>query len=200
VEKNKKWKDAWKLELKDVRDIFGLHKALRDKIRKKWRRTLPLNEELLDRWEKAAYLGFGKGSTIYDTSIVIGDVKVGRSTWVGPFTVLDGTGGLRIGDFCSISSGAQIYTHDSVKWALSGGKSDYTCAPVVIKDRCYIGPDAIISKGVTIGRCCVIGAHSLVTKDIPDNSIVFGIPSRIKGNVIIDKKTKKIKLKYMKER
>lgn len=108
MEKNKKWKDAWKLELKDVRDIFGLHKALRDKIRKKWRRTLPLNEELLDRWEKAAYLGFGKGSTIYDTSIVIGDVKVGRSTWVGPFTVLDGTGGLRIGDFCSISSGAQI--------------------------------------------------------------------------------------------
>ena len=48
-------------------------------------------------------------------------VTVGAGTWIGPNTLLDGTGGLSIGASCSISAGVQIYTHDSVMWALSGG-------------------------------------------------------------------------------
>ena len=55
--------------------------------------------------------------------LVIGDVKVGSHTWIGPNVILDGSGGgLEIGDYCSIDAGAQIYTHDTVMWAISGGQ------------------------------------------------------------------------------
>ncbi|MFC1577153.1 acyltransferase [Candidatus Omnitrophota bacterium] len=176
-------------------DIRQMRRILREEIRKKHDRVLPFGEEMSDRREKAKYLRCGKGTTIYDSSIVFGDVKIGKNTWVGPFTVLDGSGGLIIGNNCGISSGVQIYTHDTVKWRLSGGKTGYAYAPVKIKDNCHIAPGSIISKGVTIGAHCLIGFHALILKDIPDNSIVFGVPGKIVGKVVIGKKGK-IKLVY----
>ena len=171
---------------------------LQQKINKKWHRTLPFADYFVDRWDKAKILGFGKGTSIYDSSLVLGDVKVGKNTWIGPFTVLDGSGGLEIGENCSISAGVQIYTHDSVKWALSGGSEKYEYAPVRIGDCCYIGPNAVISKGIFIGKNCVIGANTLVNKVIPDNSVVFGTPGKIAGKVILDR-NKKIKFKLYKK-
>lgn len=181
-------------ELKIYKEIQKLHKVLRDEIKKKWDRVLPFNEEVTDRWEKAEYLKFAKGTSIYDSSLLFGDIKVGENTWIGPFTILDGTGGLEIGSYCSISAGVQIYTHDSVKWALSGGKQKYEYAPVKIGDCCYIGPNVIISKGVILGNHCIIGANSFVDEDIPDYSIAFGTPCRVEGKVIIGEE--RIKFKY----
>jgi acetyltransferase-like isoleucine patch superfamily enzyme len=177
------WKDQWKFDIEGHSSITDLHKNLRDEVMGRWKRCLPFNEELFDRWEKARFLQFGDGSNIYDSSFVIGDVKVGENTWIGPFTVLDGSGGLTIGSFCSISSGVQIYSHDSVKWALSGGKEDYEYGPVEIGDCCYIGPLTIITKGSTINHHCLIGANSLVNTNIPEYSIAFGNPCRIVGKV-----------------
>jgi acetyltransferase-like isoleucine patch superfamily enzyme len=149
---------------------------LRDDCRTKWNRVLPFCDLLFDRWEKAEYLGFGHGSSIYDSSMVFGKVKVGESTWIGPNTILDGSGGLTIGSYCSISAGVQIYSHDSVQWAVSGGKAEYEYQPVSIGDRCYIGPNTVIVKGVNIGDGCVIGAQSLVNRDIPPGSRAWGSP------------------------
>lgn len=147
----------------------------------KWNRSLPFGDYIVNRWQKARSLGFSEGSSIYDSALVLGDVKVGKSTWIGPFTVLDGSGGLEIGEFCSISAGVQIYTHDTVKWALSGGSESPEQAPVHIGSRCYIGPNVIISKGVTIGDGCVIGANSLVNRDIPANTKAWGTPAKCHG-------------------
>ena len=140
-------------------NLLRLHKKRREDFKEQWNRSLPFADELLDRWERAKFLGFGEGTSIYDSSLVIGDVKVGRNTWIGPFTILDGSGGLEIGDYCSISSGVQIYSHDSIKWALSGGKAEYERAPVKIGDCCYIAPNTVITKGVSIGSYSLIGAH-----------------------------------------
>ncbi|MCX7768452.1 MAG: acyltransferase [Flavobacteriales bacterium] len=150
----------------------------REIIMKKYQRVLPINELITDRWEKANYLKFGKKTSIYDLSLVFGDVEVGENTWIGPFTILDGTGGLKIGSNCSISAGVQIYTHDSVKWAISSGNAPYEKAPVIIEDDCYIGPNTVIAKGVIIGRGSIIGANSFVNKSIPPNSKVAGNPAR----------------------
>lgn len=148
-------------------------------VQQRWERTLPLAEYVVDRWQKAKALSFGEGTSIYDSSLVLGSVKVGRNVWIGPFTVLDGSGGLVIGDHCSISAGVQIYTHDTVKWATSGGSAPVDRAPVTIGSRCYIGPNAIISKGVTIGDGCVIGANSLVNADVPAEMKAWGTPAKI---------------------
>src|SRR5437870_6824335 len=105
--------------------LRGVYDTLRSEMREKWHRDLPLEELLFDRWERARSLGFGDGASIYHNAYVYGDVKVGANTWVGPFTLLDGSGGLVIGSNCSISAGVQIFTHDSVQWAVSVGKAPY---------------------------------------------------------------------------
>ncbi len=165
-------------------NLISLHKLLRNKRLKEQNRIDPFGELLFDRWEKAKFLKAKKGSSIYHNNYVAGKVKIGKNTWVGPFAILDGTGGgLKIGDFCSISSGVQIYTHNTVDWALTGGKAKRKTKPVTIGNNCYIGPNTIINMGVKIGSGCLIGAQSYVNKDIPPKSIVFGIPAKIVGKV-----------------
>lgn len=171
-------------ELRDA--LLQLDQQLRDKLRTQFQRDLPFDEMLFDRWEHARSLGFGDGTSIYHNSYVFGDVQVGTNTWIGPFTILDGSGGLVIGDTCSISAGVQIYTHDSVRWAISGGNAAYERAAVQIGSCSYIGPQAIISKGVTIGHHCVIGAGSFVNRDISDYTIAVGTPCRPVGRVVLD--------------
>jgi acetyltransferase-like isoleucine patch superfamily enzyme len=174
-----------KLSLKDsnLLLLFDQIIQLRDKFssffKQEYNRSLPLADLLFDRWERAKSLGFGNNSSIYDSSYVFGDVLVGINTWIGPFTILDGSGGLKIGSNCSISAGVQIYSHDSVSWAVSGGKDAYSYSTVVIGDNCYIGPNVVISAGVKLGDGCIVGANSFVNKSFPSGSKIAGSPARL---------------------
>ena len=163
--------------------LVALYHGLRAKVRVKWNRDLPLDELFSDRWERARSLGFGEGSSIYHNSYLYGDVKVGKHTWIGPFTLLDGSGGLEVGDYCSIGSGVHIYTHDAVMWALSGGKASYERASIKVGNCCYIGANAIITKGVRIGDHCLVGAGAFVNKSLAPFSIGVGVPCRVIGKV-----------------
>jgi acetyltransferase-like isoleucine patch superfamily enzyme len=169
--------------LRLIRILFRYKKS-------QYNRVVSLGDLFIDRTEKARFLGFGEGTTIYDSSLVIGDVKVGRNTWIGPFTILDGSGGLEVGDNCSIASGVQIYSHETISWALSGGKMDYTKSKTVIGNCCYIGPHTVVSMGVKIGNHCLIGANSVVNTDLDDYSIAAGCPCKIIGQVKIGEKDK----------
>lgn len=164
-------------------ELLKLFWLRRDDVRTKHARVLPFGDYFVDRWEKARYLGFGEGTSVYDNVLVIGDVRVGANTWIGPNVILDGSGGLEIGSNCSISAGVQIYSHDSVRWAVSGGKASYEYSPTSVGDDTYIGPNTIVQRGVKIGRRCVIGANSLVNRDIPDLSKAYGTPVRVHGRV-----------------
>lgn len=166
-----------------VQQVRLAYERLRAEMRARWQRDLPLEELLFDRWERAQSLGFGKGSSIYHNAYVYSDVKVGENTWIGPFVLLDGGGGMSIGSNCSISAGVQIYTHDTVKWAVSGGNLEYERAPVEIGDCCYIGSQSVIAKGVKIGDHSVIGACSFVNRDIPPYTVAVGVPCRPIGRV-----------------
>lgn len=108
-------------------------------------------------------------------------MRVGKNTRIAPYTLLDGSGGLIIGDYCSISAGIHIYTQDTVKWAISGGKVEYERASVKIGNCCYIGPYTVIAKGVAIGDYCVIGAGSFVHRDIPPYTVTVGYPVTLWG-------------------
>ena len=156
--------------------LTAFHQARREQVAEEWNRHLPFGDYVSDRWERAKVMGFGAESSIYDSAVVLGKISVGSHVWIGPFTLLDGSGGLTIGDYVSIAAGVQIYSHDSVQWALSGGTAAYEYAPVSIGSRCYIGPNTVIGKGVTIGDGCIIGANSLVLRDVPAGSKAFGTP------------------------
>jgi acetyltransferase-like isoleucine patch superfamily enzyme len=161
-----------------LRAFFHLQ---RKTTKEKFSRVLPFGEYVSDRWEKAEFLKFGKNSSIYDSSLVYGDVRVGSNVWIGPFTILDGSGALlTIGDNCHVSAGVQIYTHDTVARVLHD--CEITRAAVTIGSRCYIGPNSIIAQGVTIGDHVVIGANSFVNRDIASGLRGFGNPFHVSGS------------------
>ncbi len=167
-----------------LRALRSLWVKRRYEVDSAYKRTLPFGDYVVDRWEKAKALGFGEGASVYDSVLVFGGVQVGAETWIGPFVILDGTGGLSIGSNCSISAGVQIYSHDSVKWATSGGEAPYEYARTTIGNNCYLGPNTVIAKGVSIGDGCVIGANSLVLCNIPAGSKAYGTPCRIAGQQV----------------
>ena len=164
--------------------LVELKTLLDSDVKNKYNRLNPFTENLFG-WKEKAIKWFKKDRniTIYDSATLVGDVDIGKNSWVGPFCGLDGNGGLKIGKNCSISAGAQIISHDSVKWALSGGKVDYEYERIEIGDNCFIGTGAVIVKGVTIGDCCVVGANSVVTKNFNSNSIIAGVPGIQIGKV-----------------
>ena len=159
---------------KKMKDFLNYIKQLRLKMKQNWNRHVSISDLISDRWETAKFYGFGEGTSYYNNCLILGDVKVGKNTWIGPNTILDGKGGLIIGDFCAISAGVQIYSHINVNWATSLGQFPEEYAPVTIGNGVFIGPNSIIQIGVNIGDKAIIGAMSFVNKNIPENGKWYG--------------------------
>ncbi|WP_460825839.1 acyltransferase [Nostocoides australiense] len=87
---------------------------------------------------------------------------------------------VRIGDQCHITSGCQFVTHDGgtlvIRWR---DPTLEITAPIVMGSRVYVGINTIILPGVTIGDDVIIGAGSVVTRDIPSGSVAAGVPARV---------------------
>ena len=166
-------------ELPLLDEIKVMFRALRADMKRQFDRYVSTGDLIVDRWEIAREYGFGNNSSCYDNTLIRGDVRVGRDTWIGPNCILDGVGGLNIGYFCSISAGVQIYTHHTVGWSTSMGESDEERAPVTIGSGVYLGPQSVIQMGVTIGDRAVIGALSFVDTDIPAGARAWGCPARV---------------------
>jgi len=159
----------------------------RQEMREHYNRVLPTGELLFNRFDKAKYLGMGDHSSVYDTSVIMGDISVGDNVWIGPFSLIEGINGrVTIGDYVSINAGVMIFCHDSTHYYVSGGVDNLIKGDVNIGSNTVIGSMSMVLPGVRVGKHCVIGANSVVTKDIPDYSIAAGTPAKIIGQVKID--------------
>lgn len=86
---------------------------------------------------------------------------------------------ITIGNNVYITNGCQFVTHDGGTLILRGEEPTLEItAPITIGDDVYIGINTTIMPGVKIGSRVIIGAGSIVTKDIPNNSVVAGIPAK----------------------
>lgn len=87
---------------------------------------------------------------------------------------------IKIGNDVYITAGVSFVTHDGGTLILRKEIPDLEwSAPVVIGNDVYIGVQSVILPGVRVGNRCIVGARSVVTRDIPDNSVVAGAPARI---------------------
>jgi acetyltransferase-like isoleucine patch superfamily enzyme len=87
---------------------------------------------------------------------------------------------ITIGDNVYITAGCQFITHDGGTLILRKEVPDLELtAPISIGNDVYIGLNATILPGVRIGNRVIIGAGSIVAKDIPDNSVAVGVPARV---------------------
>lgn len=86
---------------------------------------------------------------------------------------------IEIGENSTLAYRAAIYTSAFPHGNLLTRVYPKKIAPVIIEDNCWIGANAIVLPGITIGRCSVVGAGSVVTKDVPPYSVVAGVPARM---------------------
>lgn len=87
---------------------------------------------------------------------------------------------ITIGNNVHITTGCQFITHDGGTLILRDKVPDLELsAPIIIGDNVYIGVNVVILPGVTIGNNVIIGACSVVTKDIQSNSVAAGNPAKI---------------------
>lgn len=118
----------------------------------------------------------------------IGEVELGKYTTIGERSILHG-GKIKLGNFCQLGPNTSIYSIDHAidyitiynNKRLFGSelKEKSTEGKVDIGHGVWVGHGSCILKNVTIGNGSIIGAYSVVTKDIPAYSIVVGNPSRI---------------------
>lgn len=87
---------------------------------------------------------------------------------------------IKIGNHCTITSGVQLITHDGGAWIFREEISDLNVfGKIEIKDNSFIGLNSIILPNVTIGPNSIVGAGAVVTKDVPPNTVVAGVPAKI---------------------
>lgn len=125
----------------------------------------------LNPYQRATYIKKNMGIEMGDSCQVFGNVGFGSEPYL-----------IKIGDKVKITAGTQFITHDGGMEVLRNldllPEADYF-GRIVIGNNVFIGNKCIIMPGVTIGDNVVVGAGSIVTRDIPSNSVCAGVPAKV---------------------
>lgn len=128
----------------------------------------------------AAANRLGNGGIMLQTRARGSTITIGCRTVVNNNTVLCAEQSIRIGDSCRIGDSVAIYDADFHELdAVTRDRSAGVVRPIVIGNNVWIGSRAMVLRGATIGDNSVIGAMSLVTKEIPPNCVAAGIPAKV---------------------
>ena len=121
----------------------------------------------------------GKVQSIISTNAVIGeyDVTLGKGLNIMPFVIISNA--VNIGDGCLINSRSSLHHDVSIGVYCDIGPSSTLLGGAKVGNYTSIGSGTIILPNVIVGNNCKIGAGSVITKDIPDNSLVIGVPGKI---------------------
>ena len=138
--------------------------------------TMPMTEEY-DELLHRLFPDMGEGSRINTPITVVRahQVKIGRRVIIMNGCLMMSAGGITIDDDAQIAANVQLISNNHGL----DNRMIITCKPVHICCRAWIGAGATILPGVTIGENSVVGAGSVVTKDVEPNTIVAGNPARV---------------------
>ena len=116
-------------------------------------------------------------------------VKVGKNCRLISIIPVDGTFSsepylITLGDHVTVGGNVRFITHDGGVWVFRDREPDIDVfGPIFVGDNVFIGYGAIIMPNVKIGSNSVVGAGAVVTKDVPDCSVVAGVPAKIIKNL-----------------
>ena len=102
------------------------------------------------------------------------NLKLGEKTDIGAFTYINAKNGVLIEKNVQIGSHCSIYSISTI---------DNREGKVIIKENAKLSSHCTVMPGVTIGKNSIVGAHSFVNKDIPNNTVAYGIPATIRRKI-----------------
>jgi acetyltransferase-like isoleucine patch superfamily enzyme len=110
-----------------------------------------------------------------------GEVEIGAKTVIGQEVTISAYQRVRIGEQCIIADRAMFidFDHSVVDVERSIREQGIYKRDVVVGSNCWIGYGACVLRGVTIGDNSVVGTYAVVTKDVPANAVVAGVPARV---------------------
>lgn len=107
------------------------------------------------------------------------NLKLGKNIFVNHFCYFMDCADITIGDNVFFGPYVGLYTaHHPIDYK-QRNEGYEKALPITIGDNCWFGANVSVMPGVNIGNNCVIAAGAVVTKDIPDNSMVAGVPAKI---------------------
>ena len=107
-------------------------------------------------------------------------VGIGERTYINRHTIIDASQSVRIGQDCMIGPFCYVTDHDhQMDGDRAPSETGLTENPTAIGDRVWIGAHVTVLKGVTIGNNTVVGAGSVVTKDLPAGVLAVGTPAKV---------------------
>lgn len=129
-------------------------------------------------------VSIGRNCTLICTGIIshVGNgIIIEDGSGINDNTYLAGQGGIRIGKNVIIGPGSKIFSENHIFSDCSKNIKDQgvSRSGVVINDNCWLGSGVTVLDGVEIGQGCVIAAGSVVSKSMPENSVVAGIPAKV---------------------
>ena len=126
----------------------------------------------IDRFKYWQYPKIEEGKLTKYNWIVqnLNGLSLGSNTDIGAFSYINAKYEVIIEDEVQIGSHCSIYSVSTI---------DSSSGKVILKNNCRIGSHTTILPGVSIGKNSIIGAHSMVNKNIPDNVVAFGVPAKI---------------------
>ncbi len=140
---------------------------------------------------RLAGIKVGSGSTIHMWANFFQpkNISIGEDSIIGDHVFLDGRAKLNIGNHVAIASQVLIYNseHDIHSPDFKSIEDS-----VAIGDYVFVGPRAIVLPGVKIGQGAIVAAGAVVTKDVPEMTIVGGIPAKLIGKRKVKKLTYRI--------
>jgi len=112
-----------------------------------------------------------------------GKLRIGHGCYINRNTIFDAHESIQVGRSVMIGPGCFITDgNHSMTRSQSIKSQPITSSPVSIQDEAWLGAHVVVLPGVTIGRGAVIGAGSVVTKDVPEFAIAYGVPAAVKGH------------------
>ena len=161
-----------------IKDKATMEASVRDtQLLHKFNLALPLTDEYFSLMKELFYNQIGENSVVNNqlTVVLPKNVTIGSGVTVMNGALMMAAGGITIEDNVMIAANVQLISNNHDPY----DRQILTCKPVLIKYGAWVGAGATILPGVTVGKYAIIGANSVVNKDIPDYAVAVGSPAKV---------------------
>ena len=160
------------------KDKEAMEMMARDaQLNQKLNLALPYTDEYNSLMHELFYNQIGKNSVVNNqlTVVLPKNVTIGSGVTVMNGALMMAAGGITIEDKVMIAANVQLISNNHDPYV----RDVLTCKPILIKYGAWVGAGATILPGVTVGKYAIVGANSVVNKDIPDYAVAVGSPAKV---------------------